>query len=141
MSQADRKKLDILFFEAARSDGLSDQEVIEALEAEGVDIEKSSSKMKQRLAAHFAAARRTRLDTARTARERLRPVQAIVQMVHSLDFSEVNRRISEIMSGGGEEIALAHRELQGQSEEDKRSLLIDLLTAQQSAKAEDDDGG
>ena len=56
--RSERDIVDNLFFCAAQSDGMSDEEVREALESEGVNVDEAAAAVKKQLQPFFDAARR-----------------------------------------------------------------------------------
>ena len=54
---SNQEKLGNLLFELARTDRLTNQEVVEVLEADGIDVKKATQEAREKLAPAFEAAK------------------------------------------------------------------------------------
>ena len=117
MSKRKREELLNLVYGIAIDDDLSDEEVRRELENDGIDISASSERTINRLKNTFAAVRRNRLNVSN---DKFNDPESNLVDISFLSLDEVKQEIHSISS------AVSFRDLEGQSEEDLRSLLQDL---------------
>ncbi|HPQ70118.1 MAG TPA: hypothetical protein PKW95_13395 [bacterium] len=133
MPKTDNDKLLNFLFGASDPDCFTDEEVRTQLLTYGINDTQYIKSVMKNLEPHLSAARRTRLDKAYEARisQVSSPIKdEIATFVQSLSIDSIRKHLIKLQSESTGKLAFSFRELNELTEQDIRSLYIDILVSQ-----------